>query len=431
MLARDREDREPNSAPTSSVSRVASALFADRVVPRRETVRPLLRAFRPKLERQRKLAEALTIQDLRQIARRRVPRAVFDYTDGGANEEISLKRNRDAYSRVEFRPNYMRDVSGTHTVTTLLGEQSSFPLIFGPTGVTRLMHHEGEVAVARVADEVGIPYALSAAGTVSIEDLAQAFPEASKKRWFQLYALPDREECAALVRRARQMNYGALMVTVDCPVGGVRLRDLRHGTLIPPAPTYRTIFDGARRPAWSLNYLTRRPLRLETLESLHSASADARLPFLNPSLTLETLRWLRDAWDGKMIVKGVIGPEDASSAVEIGADAIVLSNHGGRQLDRVSVPLEQLPGVVKELGDRAEIYVDSGIMSGADVVAAVCMGAKAALVGRAFLYGLMAGGFAGVRRCAEIFAAEILQTMQLLGVTSVSELTSDHVRLRA
>ena len=376
----------------------------------------------------RRLARAATVEDLREIARRRVPRAVFDYTDGAAGAELSLARSREAFRRVEFRPSVLRDVSVVDTTTTLLGKPASLPLGFAPTGFTRLMHTEGEPAVARVAERMGVPYALSTMGTTSLEVLAAAAP--SGRRWFQLYLWRDREASRALVERARDAGYEALVLTVDTPVAGPRLRDVRNGFSIPPALTMRTVANAAVHPRWWVDLLTTEPLEFASLRSWGGTVAELVDRVFEPAATLTDVRALREAWPGALVVKGVQGADDARAVVDAGADAVVVSNHGGRQLDRSPTPLEQLPGVVRAVGDRAEVYLDGGILDGADVVAAVAVGARAALVGRAYLYGLMAGGERGVQRVADILAKEISRTLQLLGVASVAELTPDRVRLR-
>jgi L-lactate dehydrogenase (cytochrome) len=376
----------------------------------------------------RRLARAATIEDLRGIARRRVPRAVFDYTDGAAGAEISLRRSREAFQRVEFCPSVLRDVSVVDASTTVLGAPSALPLVFAPTGFTRLMHTEGEPAVARVAERVGIPYALSTMGTTSVEALAAAAPGARK--WFQLYLWRDREASAGVVERAKAAGYEALVLTVDTPVAGPRLRDVRNGFSIPPALTLRTVANAAVHPRWWVDLLTTPPLEFASLRSWGGTVAELVDRVFEPAATLADVGQLRAVWPGKLVVKGVQGADDARAVVDAGADAVVVSNHGGRQLDRAPTPLEQLPHVVRAVGDRAEVYLDGGILDGADVVAAVAMGARACLVGRAYLYGLMAGGERGVQRAADILATEISRTLQLLGVQSVAELGPDRARLR-
>ncbi len=403
--------------------------MARRRIPRWAELAPLLRPKPIVLDgTRRRLAGAATVHDLRTVARRRTPRAVFDYTDGGAGDEISMARARRAYERVEFRPRVLRDVSAVDTSTSILGETSALPIAFGPTGFTRMMHHEGEIAVARAAGDGGIPYALSTMGTTSAADLAAAAP--GTRRWFQLYLWRDRERSIGLIRDAEEAGYEALVLTVDTPVAGPRLRDVRNGMTIPPTLTLRTFLNGAVRPWWWLNLLTTPPLEFASFTNWRGTVAELANHMFDPSVTIRDVEWLREVWPGKLIVKGVQNPEDARTVVDAGADAVVVSNHGGRQLDRAPVPLEELPSVVEAVGDHAEVYVDGGVLSGSDAVAAVCLGATAVLVGRAYLYGLMAGGELGVRRALEILTAEVRQTMQLLGAASVSDLTPERVRLR-
>ncbi|MFI9585694.1 alpha-hydroxy acid oxidase [Streptomyces sp. NPDC052236] len=400
-----------------------------RGLPRWTELAPLLRP-RPMALRgaPRRLAAAATVADLRALARRRTPKAVFDYTDGGAGDEISLARNREAYGRIEFRPSVLRDVSTVDASTSILGSPSALPIILAPTGFTRMMHHAGEIAVARAAAGAGIPYTLSTMGTTSAAELAAAAP--GTRRWFQLYLWRDRERSLELIGHAGAAGYEALMLTVDTPVAGQRLRDVRNGMTIPPALTAKTFLDGAMRPWWWVNLLTTRPLEFASFHSWNGTVADLADHMFDPAATIRDIAWLREVWPGKLIVKGIQNEEDARAVVDAGADALVVSNHGGRQLDRAPVPLEELASVVRAVDGRAEVYVDGGVLSGADAVAAVCLGADAVLVGRAYLYGLMAGGEPGVRRVLDILSAEVHRTMQLLGVTSTDELRAERVRLR-
>ncbi|MEU3271819.1 alpha-hydroxy acid oxidase [Saccharomonospora sp. NPDC006951] len=380
----------------------------------------------------RRLAGAHTIADLRAVARKRTPRAVFDYTDGAAELEDSLRRARQAYRRVEFRPNILRGVSEVDTSVTVLGKRGELPFAFAPTGFTRMMNHEGERAVARVAQREGIPYALSTMGTTSIEDVAEAAPSARK--WFQLYVWHDRAVGADLMRRAWDSGYDTLLLTVDTPVGGARMRDVRNGLTIPPALTPRTFIDGAMHPAWWMNLLTTEPLTFASLVSTSGGTvADLINKIFDPTLNFDDLAWVKESWPGALVVKGVQSAEDARDVVKAGADAVILSNHGGRQLDRAPTPLELLPATleaVHAVRDDAEVWLDTGILSGGDIVAAMAMGADLCLIGRAYLYGLMAGGERGVQRAVDILRTELVRTMQLLGVASVSDLSPSTAILR-
>jgi L-lactate dehydrogenase (cytochrome) len=401
-----------------------------RQAPKWSELAPLLRPRRPQLEpTARRLAAVASIADLREAARRRAPRAVFDYTDGAAGEERSLARMREAFSRVEFRPTVLRDVSSVDTSVDVLGRRAALPIVFAPTGFTRMMHTDGEPAVGRVAGRTGIPYALSTMGTTSIERLAAEAP--GTRLWFQLYLWHDREAGRDFVARARDAGYEALVLTVDTPVAGPRLRDVRNGLTIPPSLTLKTFLDGATKPGWWFDLFTTERLEFASLHRFEGPPAGLIAKMFDPSATLADVEWLRGAWSGPLVVKGVQCATDAKAVVDAGADAVVVSNHGGRQLDRAPVPLEELPHVLDAVGDRAEVYVDGGVMSGADVVAAVALGARACLVGRAYLYGLMAGGERGVQKAADILSSEVRSTMALLGATTSGELTPDKVRFRA
>jgi L-lactate dehydrogenase (cytochrome) len=403
--------------------------LAGRRLPRWSEFRPLLRVERPPLDPvERRLGRAHTIADLRAIAERRLPRAVFDYADGGAEQEASLRRARGSFARVEFHPGVLRDVSSTDAGTTVLGTRWPLPFALAPTGFTRLMHHEGERAAVRAAQRADVTYALSTMGTTSIEEVAAEAPGARK--WFQLYVWRDRAAGKDLIERARAAGYQALMLTADTPVGGARMRDVRNGLTIPPALTPSTLLDAARRPGWWFNLLTTEPLAFASLHEWHGTVADLVNEMFDPSVSFADIEWLRSAWPGPLLIKGIQTVDDARAAVDHGADGIVVSTHGGRQLDRAAAPLEVLPPIVDAVGDRADVLLDTGIMHGGDVVAALAFGAKACLVGRAFLYGLMAGGERGVQRAIAILAEEVTRTLQLLGVRGVEELNRSHVSLR-
>ena len=403
--------------------------MVDRRLPRPSEILPLIGGRdRSLTRRQARLERCASVGDVRALAMRRVPRSVFDYTDGAAGSELTLRRSVEAYSRVEFTPRVLRDVSEVDCSVEMLGQRSTLPFALGPTGFTRMMHHVGEPAVAKVAGDVGIPYALSTLGTTSVEALAEVAPDT--RRWFQLYVWRDRVASEALVKRAELAGYDTLILTVDTAVGGIRLRDVRNGLTIPPQLTLGTLAGMAMYPRWWGNLLTTRPLEFASLSSTGGTVGDLLTKVFDPAITGADIAWLRGIWPGKLVLKGVQSLEDAVIAVDLGVDAVILSNHGGRQIDRGNVPLELLPRVVDEVGDRIEVYIDGGITSGADIVAALAFGARGALVGRAYLYGLMAGGEDGVRRVVSILAKEVKTTMQLLGVTSVGELDRSYVRLR-
>lgn len=392
-----------------------------RRIPTWGAVAPLLGFRRPVWNRvDRRLAQALSVKDLAGIARRNTPRSVFDYVHGAAEEELSIARARRAFASVEFEPRVLHDVASVDTSTTILGEPAAFPLIMAPTGFTRMMQHEGEIAVARAAARAGVPYTLSTMGTTSPAELQQAVP--SGDNWFQLYLWKDRDGTRQLIDEARRTGYDTLVLTVDTPVAGNRLRDARNGLTIPPTLNLKTMWDMAWHPAWWFNVLTTDPIEFASLRSFDGTVAELVAKMFDPSLRLEDLAWLREEWSGKLVVKGIQSVADAERVVDAGADALVVSNHGGRQLDRAPTPLRLLPEVAEAVGDRAEIFLDTGILSGADVLAAVGLGADACMVGRAYLYGLMAGGERGVDRMLQIMRDEAVRTMQLSGVSTVAEL---------
>jgi L-lactate dehydrogenase (cytochrome) len=397
-----------------------------RRVPRVRDLAPLIQFKRPQFDAtRRRLDAALTIQDLRQIAKRRTPKAAFDYADGAAEDELSIERARQAFRDIEFHPTILRDVTNVTAGWNVLGQPVVLPFGIAPTGFTRLMHTEGEIAGARAAARAGIPFSLSTLGTCAIEDLITAVPQGRK--WFQLYMWRDRDRSMALVQRAADAGFDTLLATVDVPVAGARLRDNRNGMTIPPTLTLRTVLDAAPHLKWWFDLLTTEPLAFASLDRWSGTVGEYLSTMFDPSLTFDDLEWIKAQWPGKFVVKGIQTLDDARAVVDRGVDGIVLSNHGGRQLDRAPVPFHLLPAVARELGKDTEILLDTGIMSGADIVAAIALGARCTLVGRAYLYGLMAGGEAGVNRAIEILQTGLIRTMQLLGVTCLQELSPTHV----
>lgn len=401
-------------------------MAVERRVPRVRDLTPLIGFKRPQFDRtKRRLDAALTIHDLRRIAKRRTPKAAFDYTDGAAEDELSIARARQAFRDIEFHPAILRDVTNVTTGWNVLGQPVTVPFAIAPTGFTRLMHTQGELAGAGAAASAGIPFALSTLGTTAIEDLVSAVPQGRK--WFQLYMWRDRERSMGLVRRAADAGFDTLLVTVDVPVAGARLRDVRNGMSIPPELTLRTVLDVLPRPRWWFDLLTTEPLSFASLDRWSGTVGEYLDSTFDPSVTFDDLAWIKGQWAGKLVVKGIQTLDDARAVVERGVDGIVLSNHGGRQLDRAAVPFHLLPTVARELGKDTEILVDTGIMSGADIVAAVALGARCTLIGRAYLYGLMAGGEAGVNRAVDILHSGVIRTMRLLGATCLEELSPKHV----
>ena len=372
-----------------------------------------------------RLEKALTIYDLRKIAKRRTPAAAFDYTDGAAEGEFSMNRARQAFEDIEFHPGVLTDVSTVDTTTEVLGGTSAMPFGIAPTGFTRLMQTEGEIAGSGAAGAAGIPFCLSTLGTTSIEDVRKV--NLDGRLWFQLYVMREREISYGLVERAAKAGFDTLFFTVDTPVAGARLRDKRNGFSIPPQLSLKTVANAIPRPWWWYDFLTTPKLEFASLSSTGGTVGELLNAAMDPSINYEDLKEIRSIWPGKIVIKGVQNVEDSKKLADLGVDGILLSNHGGRQLDRAPVPFHLLPEVVREVGMDTEVMVDTGIMNGADVVACLALGAKFTLIGRAYLYGLMAGGRRGVDRTIEILSEEVRRTMKLLQVQNVAELEPKHV----
>jgi isopentenyl diphosphate isomerase/L-lactate dehydrogenase-like FMN-dependent dehydrogenase len=398
-----------------------------RQFPKPSELAPLLQFSLPTLRRKkRRLEQAYTIWDLRDIAKRRTPKGPFDYTDGSAESEVSLERARQAFRDLEFIPSILKDVSTADLTRTSLGETFAMPVGIAPTGFTRMMQTQGEIAGARAAEKFGIPFTLSTLGTSTIEDVVAAAPNG--RNWFQLYMWKDREGSMALVERAKRAGVKNLMLTVDVPAAGQRIRDYRNGLTVPPRLTAGTVINALPRPAWWINFLTTPSIEFASMKNWEGTVGELLDYMFDPTMTWEDLEWIREQWDGTLTVKGIQNLEDAKMAAELGADAILLSNHGGRQLDRAPVMLHLLSDIKKEFKKDYEIHIDTGIMHGADVLAAIALGAQYTYVGRAYLYGLMAGGQDGVERALEIMRTQMVRNMKLLGVNSLDELTPQHVR---
>ena len=372
-----------------------------------------------------RLSDAQTIDDLRKIAKRRTPAAAFDYTDGAADDEISMNRARQAFKDVEFHPSILNDVSNVDTSCEVFGGPSALPFGIAPTGFTRLMQTEGELAGASAAGKAGIPFCLSTLGTTSIEDVKAANPHG--RNFFQLYVMRQREISYGLVKRAAEAGFDTLFFTVDTPIAGARLRDKRNGFSIPPQISLGTVANAIPRPWWWVDFLTTPTLSFASLNSTGGTVGELLNSAMDPSIQFSDLEEIRSMWPGKLVVKGVQNVEDSKKLADLGVDGIILSNHGGRQLDRAPVPFWLLPEVVREVGKDLDVTMDTGIMHGADIVAAMAMGAKFTFIGRAYLYGLMAGGEAGVTRAIEILAEQVRRTMQLLQVETINELSPKHV----
>jgi len=383
----------------------------------------------------RRLRSAVTIDDLRRVARRRLPRGVFDYIDGGADDERTLDCNVSGFAELEFRPNVLRDVSELDTSVSLFGRRFSMPLILAPTGYTRLTHSQGELSVARAADRADIPYSLSTMSTRSIEEVAAVSDGA---KWFQVYTWKDRGLVEELVRRSAAAGYEALWLTVDTAVLGNRERDVRRGFTVPPKIGLGTIFDGIVHPAWTYDFITHEPIAFANVahhegHGANDAMAMAQHVMQNfdQRLSWDDVEWLQSIWDGPLVLKGIQTVDDARRALSVGVQGIALSNHGGRQLDDAPTPIELVEPVAQELQGAATIICDGGVRRGSDVVKAIALGADACSIGRPYLYGAGAAGERGVDHVLEFFRAGIERTMALTGRTSVPEIDRDLVRWRA
>ena len=404
-----------------------------RQLPRWKNIKPLLGWSIPKYPRSdKKLNNVVNLAELRLLAKRRVPKAVFDYVDGGANDELAYARSQEIYSRIEFRARVLRDVSNIKLHANILGADSALPIIFAPTGYTRMMHYQGEVMVAKVCEENNLIYNLSTMGTTSSSEIGKEV--SGVRRWFQLYLWRDRDQSLKFIQEAKVAGFEGLMLTVDTAVGGIKWRDMRNGLTVPPKINLKTFIDMAFKPKWWFNLLTTAPLEFATFRNFNKPLSEIAAKVFDPAVTFEDVKWLRSVWQGKLIIKGIQTVEDALELTKIGVDAIVLSNHGGRQLDRSVVPLELLPQVRAALGAKGgnvQLYIDGAIMSGADVLAAIALGADAVLIGRAYLYGAMAAGKAGVQKVVQILRFEMETAMKLMGVKDLSELTPDFVNIRS
>jgi L-lactate dehydrogenase (cytochrome) len=379
----------------------------------------------------RRLARAACVADLRKVARRRLPRGVFDYVDGGAEDERALAANVDAYARTTFRPRVLRDVSAVEPSTTLLGHEIPLPLVLAPTGFTRIAHSAGELAVARAAARARVPYTLSTLGTRSIEEVAAV---GDGPLWFQVYVWRDRGLVKEMIDRAAAAGYEALVLTVDTAVFGRRERDVRRGFTLPPTIGLETLLDGALHPGWTWDFVRAEPIRFANVsrpELGDGSDAVTLADYVNsqfdPSLSWHDVDWIRSVWDGPLVMKGIQTIEDARIAADTGVEAVALSNHGGRQLDSAPAPLDLVAPVADAVGDRVEIICDGGVRRGSDIVKAVALGARACMAGRAYLYGLGAAGERGVDYVLGLLDADVRRTMALVGVGRMSELSRDYI----
>ena len=373
------------------------------------------------------MAKIACIEDLRKLAERRVPRMFYDYSDSGSWTETTYRANESDLAKIKFRQRVALDVSSRSTAMTMLGQKVPMPVALAPTGLTGMQHADGEILAARAAAEFGVPFTLSTMSICSIEDVAENSPAPF---WFQLYVMRDRDFIRRLIERARAANCSALMVTLDLQLMGQRHKDVRNGLSAPPKPTLRNILNLMQKPAWCLGMLgtKRRQFgnivgHVKGVKDMSSLS-DWTVSQFDPSLSWDDVAAIRKQWGGKMIIKGILDVEDAKAAVKVGADAIVVSNHGGRQLDGAMSSIEALPAIVDAVGDKTEIWMDSGIRSGQDVLRAIALGARGTLIGRAFLYGLGAGGQAGVRQALDIIHKELDLTLGLCGQSDLAKVDS-------
>ncbi len=370
------------------------------------------------------LEKAVNIEDLRQMARRRLPRAIFDFFDGGAEDELTLRGNRAAFERVRLLPKVLMNVAQVDTRASLLGAQASLPLAIGPTGGIGAGRPGADLMLARTAKAFGIPYTLATPATASIEAIA----EVGGRLWFQLYVVRDRQFREKLVHRARESGFEALLVTVDLPMSGKRERDPRNGFVTPFRPNWRNSRDVWRKPAWLLDIARQGLPGMENFHGYKFSSVkvtDIATQVgreMDASFDWDELKRLRDLWPGKLLLKGVERPDDAERAAAAGCEGVVVSNHGGRQLDGATPTLDALPDVVKAVGSRITVLLDGGVRRGVDIVKARALGAQAVLTGRATLFGVMAGGEPGARKALEILSSELERAMRLCGVRSLAEI---------
>ncbi len=404
-------------------------------IPSLETLRSVLRFRRFEWDPvARRLSRCASVDDLRRVARRRLPRGVFGYIEGAAEDERSVARNRKAFTQLGFRPRVLRNVGTTDPASTLLGKPVAMPLVLAPTGFGRIAHPEGELAVARAAERAGVPYSLSTLSTRSIEEVAQA---SSGTRWFQVYMWRDRGLVKEMVDRAAAAGYEALILTVDTPVLGRRERDVRSGFTLPPKLGLDTLLDGVLHPGWTLDFVRSEPIVFSNVvgRSVGDGTSPVELAeYINtqfdPTLGWGDVEWLKSIWDGPIVLKGIQSVEDAVLAADAGVAAVALSNHGGRQLDDAPAPLELVAPVVDRVGDRVEVICDGGVRRGSDVIKAVALGARACMIGRPYLYALAAGGERGVGLVLRWFDEGIRRNLALVGCPQIEDLSPDFVEWR-
>jgi L-lactate dehydrogenase (cytochrome) len=395
-----------------------------------DTLRSVLRFRRFEFSAtRRRLQSAASVEDLRKIARRRLPGGVFDYIDGGAEDEVAMDRNTRGFRDMEFVPRVLRDMGNVDTTGTILGREVPFPLILAPTGFTRIAHPPGELAVARAAERAGLPYSLSTMGTRSVEEVAAV---SNGSKWFQVYVWRDKGLLKDMILRAKEAGFDVLCITVDAAMLGRRERDVRRGFTLPPKMGMNTLFEGMIRPSWSLRFAFAEPISFANVAGntdIDGSTAVDLAAFMNeqfdPTLSWEDVEWMRSLWDGPVLVKGIQCVADAVIARDQGLDGIVLSNHGGRQLDSAPSIVELVQPVAEAVGGDLDIVCDGGIRRGGDIVKALALGATSCMIGRAYLYGLAAAGEEGVDWVIEHLHTSMKRDMALCGAASVSELTPD------
>ncbi|MAT63286.1 MAG: alpha-hydroxy acid oxidase [Actinomycetota bacterium] len=396
------------------------------------SIRSVVRFRKLELNRtKRLLRKAANVDDLRKLAKRRLPVGVFDYIDGGAEDEITLRRNIEAYKKASFKPRVLRDMANIDTSTSLFGRRLAFPLVLAPTGFTRIAHSQGELAVVRAATRAGVPFTLSTMATRSIEECA-AVAESNTRLWFQIYTWRDRSVVENLVKRAEAAGFEAVCLTVDTAVLGRRERDVRRGFTLPPEVGPGTIIDGLKNPSWTWDFLKADPIRFANVEGITAIDGSTAVDLaehmksqFDPGLSWNDVEWLRSIWKGPILIKGIQTVEDALIAVDSGVEAIAISNHGGRQLDGAPAPFDLLPEVAEAIHGRLEIICDGGARRGSDIVKAVSLGANAVMAGRPYLYALGACGESGVDHVLELLHEGVERTMALTGAASVDDLTEE------
>ena len=377
------------------------------------------------------LSRCFNIDDMRRLAKKRLPRALFEYIDGVAEDGMTGKANRTSFDNYQLVPRTLVDVANIDCSISVIGQKTSSPVILCPTAFTRAFHHQGEVAVANAAKNAGLIYTLSTVSNTSIEDIA----DVGGARWFQIYVYKDRSLVKDLIERCKLTNYQALCLTVDASTPGNREQDLRNGLVIPPKPSLATILDAAMHPYWCWHMLTSPSIVTANIKGnsrLDSSNAKALLKYmheqLDVSVSWDDVAWMMEQWQGPFLIKGIIHVEDAMKAADLGVHGIIVSNHGGRQLDHAPATLDVLPDIVDAIGNRCEIIIDSGFRRGTDIIKALALGAKACMIGRPYLYGLAAGGEAGVEKSLRLLNEELQRNMRLLGCTSISQLNPSFLR---